>query len=198
MHLASEMTTTSQMLNEHWMLGHAYVIPGLMVVSFFLILFFGKRLPKRGAEIGIPAISAAFVMACVAVVQWIQHVDESLAGEHGSALAHVGRSLVMHGGGEMPVQPITQQWVWWQNGLMKFTAGIQIDGIAVMMLFVVTFISLLVHIYSTAYMEHDTRYTYFYAALSLFTGSMLILVVANNSLMLLTGDRKSTRLNSSH
>mgnify|MGYP003339835278 FL=1 len=46
MHLASEMTTTSQMLNEHWMLGHAYVIPGLMVVSFFLILFFGKRLPK--------------------------------------------------------------------------------------------------------------------------------------------------------
>ena len=36
-------------------------------------------------------------------------------------------------------------------------------------------------------MEHDTRYTYFYAALSLFTGSMLILVVADNSLMLLTG-----------
>ena len=39
---------------------------------------------------------------------------------------------------------------WWQNGGVKFTIGTQIDGLAVMMLFVVTLISLLVHIYSTA------------------------------------------------
>ena len=56
-----------------------------------------------------------------------------------------------------------------------------------MMLFVVTLISLLVHIYSTAYMHDDVRFTYFFAALSLFTASMLTLVVADNTLQLLVG-----------
>ena len=56
-----------------------------------------------------------------------------------------------------------------------------------MMMFVVTTISLLVHIYSTEYMRGDRRYTYFYAALSLFTASMLLLVVADNTLEMLIG-----------
>ena len=43
------------------------------------------------------------------------------------------------------------------------------------------------HIYSTAYMQRRRRYTYFYAALSLFTASMLLLVVADNTLQLLVG-----------
>ena len=51
-----------------------------------------------------------------------------------------------------------------------------------MMLFVVTLISLLVHIYSVAYMRGDVRFTHYYALLSLFTASMLLLVVANNTL----------------
>ena len=95
----------------------------------------------------------------------------------------------MHGGetAEVVIHPIMDSFTWWSNGLVKFDIGIQIDGLAVMMLFVVTLISMLVHIYSTAYMEHDERYTYFYAALSLFTASMLVLVIANNSLMLLSG-----------
>lgn len=170
-----------------WLISHAWVIPLLMVLSFVIILLFGKRMPKRGAEVGITAVGAAFVMSCITVFQWIQHVDKLLEGEGGSALSGFGKSFVFNTPGESSVAPITQTWDWWSNGLIKFSAGIQIDGLAVMMLFVVTFISLLVHVYSTAYMEHDTRYTYFYAALSLFTGSMLILVVADNSLMLLTG-----------
>ena len=182
-------TSTEPMLSEHWMLGHAWVIPALLALSFVLILFFGRRLPKRGSEIGIVAIVSAFVMSCIAVVQWIQHVDEMTAGEGGSALRHLGKALTMSGGegAEIIIRPITDSFTWWSNGLVKFDIGIQIDGLAVMMLFVVTLISMLVHIYSTAYMEHDERYTYFYAALSLFTASMLVLVIANNSLMLLSG-----------
>ena len=61
------------------------------------------------------------------------------------------------------------------------------DGLAVMMLFVVTLISLLVHVYSTAYMHDDIRFTHYYAMLSLFTASMLTLVVADNTLQLLLG-----------
>src|SRR6185369_2130830 len=61
------------------------------------------------------------------------------------------------------------------------------DGLAVMMMFVVTLISLLVHVYSLEYMRGDRRYTYFYAALSLFSASMLLLVVSSNLLQLLVG-----------
>ena len=56
---------------------------------------------------------------------------------------------------------------------VEFTVGIQIDGLAVMMMFVVTLISLLVHVYSLEYMRGDRRFTHFYAALTLFTASML-------------------------
>src|SRR5207244_12089496 len=64
---------------------------------------------------------------------------------------------------------------------------IHVDGLTVMMLLVVTFISLMVHIYSVGYMHGDRRFTFFYAALSLFTASMLMLVVAENTLQLLVG-----------
>ena len=70
---------------------------------------------------------------------------------------------------------------------LEFGVGTRIDGLAVMMLFVVTLISLLVHIYSTAYMHGDVRYTHYFAMLSLFTASMLLLVVADNTLQLLVG-----------
>ncbi len=70
---------------------------------------------------------------------------------------------------------------------MRFQAGIQIDGLSVLLLFVVTLVSLLVHVYSTAYLAGDRRYTHYFAALSLFTTSMLTLVVAHNTLQLLVG-----------
>ena len=68
---------------------------------------------------------------------------------------------------------------------MKFSVGIHIDGLAVMMLFMVTLVSFLVHVYSTRYMQGDRRYTHYFALLNLFTASMLLLVVADNTLMLL-------------
>ncbi len=60
-----------------------------------------------------------------------------------------------------------------------------LDGMGVMMLFVVTLISLLVHIYSTDYVKDDRRYTHYYAFLSLFTASMLGLIMAENTLQLI-------------
>ena len=83
--------------------------------------------------------------------------------------------------------PVIHQYTWFQNAGVKLTVGTQIDGLAVMMMFVVTLISLLVHVYSLEYMRGDRRYTHFYAALSLFTASMLLLVVASNTLEMLVG-----------
>ena len=56
-----------------------------------------------------------------------------------------------------------------------------------MMLFVVTLISLLVHIYSTDYVNGDLRYTHFFAFLILFTASMLLLVISATTLQFITG-----------
>ena len=49
-------------------------------------------------------------------------------------------------------------WTWWENGAISFEFGFLADGLSVMMLFVVTAISLLVHIYSTEYLEGDRRF----------------------------------------
>src|SRR6476619_1218902 len=145
-------------------------------------------MPKHGSEIGITAVGASFVMSCVAAVQWIQRVEDATGKGAGEALKAFGTGIIPTAAEhEAIVTPVIHTVTWWRNGFLTFTAGTSIDGLAVMMLFVVTLISLLVHIYSTAYMHDDVRYTYFYAALSLFTASMLTLVVASNTLQLLIG-----------
>jgi NADH-quinone oxidoreductase subunit L len=169
-------------------LNYGWIIPAIPAASFFLILLFGKRLPRKGSEIGILAVGASFVLSCVAVYQWIQRVDDATGGKE-SGLRALGRGVfgAEGGHGEAVVTPIVHHLTWWQNGGFEFGVGIRMDGLAVMMCFVVAIISLLVHIYSTAYMHGDVRYTHYYAMLSLFTAAMLTLVVADNTLLLLVG-----------
>jgi NADH-quinone oxidoreductase subunit L len=168
-------------------LDKAWLIPLIPALSFVVILLFGKKLPRQGSEVGVLAVGASFVLACGALVRWIMRVQDAKGG---SALGALGRSighLGAEGGGEAQVLPVLHHVTWFQNGGVRLTAGIQIDGLAVVMMFVVTLISLLVHVYSLEYMRGDRRFTYFYAALSLFTASMLLLVVADNTLQLLVG-----------
>ena len=171
------------------MLEQAWIIPAIPAVSFLLILFFGKRFPKKGSEIGIAALSASFVLSIVAVVEWIQRVDDATG--HSEGLRALGRGIFRaeeggHGA-EAIVTPVVNSITWWQNGSIEFSVGTRMDGLVVMMLFVVTLISLLVHIYSTAYLRGDVRYTHYFAMLSLFTASMLLLVVSANTLQMLVG-----------
>ncbi len=167
-------------------LDKAWLIPLIPALSFAVILFFGKRMPKHGSEVGIASVAVSFVLACGALVQWIKRVENAKGG---TALGALGRSIGHLGaeGGEAQVLPVLHHLTWFQNGGVRLTVGIQIDGLAVMMMFVVTLISLLVHIYSLEYMHGDIRFTHFYAILSLFTASMLLLVVADNTLQLLVG-----------
>ncbi len=143
------------------MLKNAWLIPLVPAVSFLVILLFGKRLPGKGAPVGILAVGASFVLSLVTAAQWL--------GLH------------------EPREAVTRHLTWFEMGGVEVGAGTHVDGLTVMMLIVVTFISLMVHVYSTGYMDGDRRYTYFFAALSLFTASMLTLVVADNTLQLLVG-----------
>ncbi|HKY64835.1 MAG TPA: proton-conducting transporter membrane subunit, partial [Acidimicrobiales bacterium] len=193
------------------MLDNAWIIPLIPAASFFLILFLGKRLPRKGSEIGIAAVGIAFVLAIATNVQWFDHVnnppehgsdthseEEAPAeaegeGEHGLAVTIDGESAApatatapaaeeeeVH-----EVEPVERSWTWFEIGGREFDVGMLLDGPAVMMLFVVTLVSLLVHVYSTDYVHGDRRYTHFFAFLSLFTASMLGLVMAKTTLQLI-------------
>ncbi len=76
---------------------------------------------------------------------------------------------------------------WMVVGGMKMEIGFLIDGLTAMMMCVVTFVSLMVHIYTIGYMEEDEGYNRFFAYISLFTFSMLMLVMSNNFLQLFFG-----------
>jgi NADH-quinone oxidoreductase subunit L len=189
-----------------WLLDHAWIIPAVPAVSFVLLLAFGKRCSHwkyKGAEIGIAALFIAFLLSLGAGVQWIQHANDAHHGttteEHALSVGGVFAAEEPATGAaaeddhaaegeheEVPVAPVEVTRTWFENEGTKVEVGTLVDGLSVMMLFVVTTISLLVHIYSTDYVDGDVRYIHFFAFLSLFTASMLTLVIAQNTLMLIT------------
>ena len=76
---------------------------------------------------------------------------------------------------------------WLQAGSLSIEVGFMVDSLTAMMLVVVTFVSLMVHIYTIGYMQGDDGYSRFFSYISLFTFSMLMLVMANNFMQLFFG-----------
>jgi NADH-quinone oxidoreductase subunit L len=159
--------TTEVALKSGWFLEHAWVIPVIPALSFFLIIFFGKRMPKKGSEFGVASMLGALVFAGGAAYQWIQRVNGAPEGAF--------------------VSPVVKTWTWWQNSGVSFGIGQHVDGLTVAILLVVAFISTLVQIYSLEYLRGDRRYTHFFASLTLFSAGMLNMVVAENMIQLILG-----------
>ena len=170
----------------HWV----FLMPAIMAASFFAILAFGKRLPKKGSEIGIAAVGLCFVVAILSAGTWINRVNDAHHSASAPASvtqeAETGHSALAAGTEEAKVDPVTTDVTWFEIGGQKFTVGTLVDGLSVMMFLVVTIISLLVHIYSTDYVGGDRRYTHYFAFLSLFTASMLMLVMSRNTIQFIT------------
>ena len=137
---------------------YAWVIALLPFVAAALTLFFGKRTPGQGAAFGIAALAAGFVMALAVLWHFVT------------------------GGG-----PHEARADWFTIGPLHLEIGQYVDGLTAVMLIVVTAVSLAVHVYSLGYMQGDVRFTWFFVVLSLFTGAMLTVVIANNLLLLLIG-----------
>ena len=85
------------------------------------------------------------------------------------------------------VAPVIHRFTWWQAGAFKFTLGIQVDGLSVTLMFVVALIATLIQIYSVEYVQGDRRFTFFFAALTLFAAGMLCMVVAESTVQLILG-----------
>ena len=187
--IAAAETAGKAVAASGWFLENAWLIWLFPAVSFLLILLFGKRFPRGGSEIGIAAVGASFVFGLFTAIQWISEVEgaggDSAEGEY--ALGAGGLVVAAEGEASGGVGALTRSITWLTNGAEAIGAGIMIDGLAVMMIFVVTVVSLLVHIYSTDYVAGDRRYTHFFAFLSLFTASMLFFVTASTTLQMLVG-----------
>jgi len=139
----------------------AWLVPVLPLASTVLIAVFGKNLPGKGSEIGIVSLAAAFLLS-------------------------VGIAWQTFSAG-MP-EPFERAYDWSPlGGGFVLELGMLVDGLTAMMFLLVTTVSLMVHIYSREYMHGEPRFTYFYSMLSLFTFSMLVLVIANNTLQAVVG-----------
>mgnify|MGYP006177461531 FL=1 len=156
-----------QTLSSGWFLEHAWLIPIVPAIGFAIIILFGKKLPMKGSEIGLLSMIASLVLAGGTAMQWIDRVGSGAEGQF--------------------IAPVIRTWNWWQIGGMNFTIGQSIDGLAVIILVVVAFISTLVQLYSTEYLKGDRRYTHFFAALTLFSAGMLAMVIAEDTILFLLG-----------
>ena len=113
-----------------WFLEHAYVIPAIPAVSFVLILAIGRRLPFKGAEIGIVSICSSFVLACLTGVAWIQHVNAGGAHEGGGegtehAFGILGRVAEE---AHHAIEPVVTASTWWQSSGVELTTVAQDSG----------------------------------------------------------------------
>ena len=154
-----------------WFLEHAWLIPLIPGIAFVIIILFGKFeingkrvFPWSGAEVGVASMVTGLVLAIGTTYQWIHHVR-----------------------GVAEAEPVIKTWTWWQIRGVSFGLGEHIDGLAVMLLLLVTFISTLVQIYSLEYVRGDRRYTHFFAAITLFSAGMLTMVLAENMVQLILG-----------
>jgi NADH-quinone oxidoreductase subunit L len=166
------------------MLEHAWIIPLIPAASFVLILFLGKRLPKGGSELGVAAVGIALALSVVVNLQWFNRVDDQLHHGEGPPRSTPPSSWppAPRGPRRSPrsrPRPAAGR----RRGRGVRRAGHQVLDLvrerrhhrrgghaprrpAVMMLFVVTLVSLLVHVYSTDYVAGDRRYTHYFAFLS--------------------------------
>jgi proton-translocating NADH-quinone oxidoreductase chain L len=142
-------------------LEYAWLVPVLPLLSAALIAAFGKLMPAQGTELGIAAVGIGWIVSVG--IAWHTFVNG-------------------------PMEPFEQAFRWSPlGGGFVFEIGMLVDGLTAMMFVLVTTVSLMVQIYSREYMKGEPRFTYFYAMLSLFTFSMLLLVIANNTLQALIG-----------
>lgn len=137
------------------------LIPLLPFAVFLLLGFFGRKIPGTASGwIAAAAMLASFLLSLTTAADYF-FVSGKTNGIYQSIIAW-----------EMP-------WLKFSESL-SINMGILLDPISVMMLLVVTFVSLMVHVYSIKYMKGEERYATFFSYLSLFTFSMLGLVMASN------------------
>ena len=138
-----------------WIVRYLWLIPALPVVAAGIGALLKRSHRKFAAGIAIASMTISLVLAL-------------------AAFAHVLRQT----------ERLFYNFYWMQFGSEWVKLGWMLDPLAAVMLVMVTFVGLLIFIYSVAYMHHDENFTRFFCFLSLFAGAMLGLLIANSLLLL--------------
>lgn len=134
-------------------------IPLLPLLAAIIVGLFGKQLPHAAAHVlTILGVGASFALSLYVLN------DTMTAAPYNETV-----------------------YSWLTSGNFSFEIGFLIDRLSAMMMVVVTFVSLMVHIYTIGYMHEDKGYARFFSYISLFTFSMLMLVMSNNFMQLFFG-----------
>jgi len=140
----------------------SWLIPLFPLAGAAFLLLVGKRAGRAAGPLATLMMTAAFVTGLVTFVQ----VSHQPAGSRAF------------------IKPIYD---WIASGNFRVAVDLRIDQLSLVMVLVVTGVGTLIHLYSVGYMRDDPRYARYFAYLNLFAFSMLVLVLANNFLLLYAG-----------
>ena len=153
----------------------AWLIPVLSFAAAPIIVLIGDRLPGKGALLSIAAIAAGFVFFWIALFGWM---DATASTEH--CMVAVGTEALT----------CNYERTWFNAGLpglegsVTLTWGFFVDPVTIAMLGLVTFVALMVQIYSLGYMHGDPRINWYFAVHALFAASMLTIILSDSFLLL--------------
>jgi NADH-quinone oxidoreductase subunit L len=158
---------------QPFFLGHIWLIPLFPLLTAALMLFIGRRL--NNSTINALCCGSVFVSFIFSTGAFLQLI--ALPSDQRLAI-----NVLFEWIPAMPYHMLN-------GALANFTAdfGFQIDPLSCVMILIVTGVGFLIHVYSTGYMAHEGGYYRFFGYLNLFMFSMLILVLANNLVMLFVG-----------
>lgn len=136
-----------------------YLIPALPFLGALILILFSRRIGKAGVSvIGCGSVGIAALITVVAGFQFM--------------------------GQEPFILPL---WTWLSVGELNIGITLHLDALSLAFTFVITFVGFLIHVYSTGYMSGDPDFARFFACMNLFVGAMLMLVLADNLLLLYFG-----------
>jgi NADH-quinone oxidoreductase subunit L len=139
------------------------LIPALPLLGFLVLSLFGRLLSNKSiAIIGAGTICIAAVITILLGIQFLQTPPEG--GVYTQLL-----------------------WSWFNTGDLSVDISLRVDALSLVFIFIITFVGALIHIYSTAFMRHDRDYARFFACMNLFVFAMLLLVMADNLVLLYLG-----------
>jgi NADH-quinone oxidoreductase subunit L len=145
------------------MLSWIWIVPALPLAGFLLLAVFGRAFPRwLSAMVGAGSVGLALAAAAATALQFLS-----------SPPAGNSFTLVL--------------WQWVSVGGFSPSISFTMDALSVVMILVVTGVGFLIHLYSTRFMAGEEGYSRFFAYMNLFVGSMLILVLASNLLLLYLG-----------
>jgi len=139
------------------------LIPALPLLSFLILVLFGGQLSRKIAGwIGAGSVGVSALLTIFVGISFINSLPETKS-----------YSVVI--------------WQWLHAGNLTANIAFSLDSLSLVFIFVITFVGFLIHVYSIGFMAKDEGFTRFFAYMNLFVSSMLILVLADNILLMYLG-----------